>query len=142
MSTKQILRRVIWNFYAIPMTLLLLPSDFMAIYQYGPGMFPYATLDFLICLPALLAMHLNIWDKQLFAPAFWKTYAFVYIAWDFSFNILIQPAITHEEFDPRLLIFPVVCLPLYISVFRYAFRKWSPPVTPREGVQIESHTGP
>lgn len=96
----------------------------MAIYQYGPGMFPFATLDFLICLPGLVAMHLHIWDTQLFVPAFWKVYAFVYVLWDFGFNILIEPAITHERFDPVLLVFSVICLPLYISVFRYAFRRW------------------
>jgi len=110
--------------YAAPITLFILPSDFVFIYQYGPSMFPYATFDFLVCLPALVAMYLHIWDVQLFAPAFWKVYAFVYIMWEFGFNILIEPILTHESFDPALLICPMIFLPLYVSVFRHAFRKW------------------
>lgn len=124
MSTRQILRRIIWNFYAIPITLLLLPSDFMMIYQYGPGMFPIATLDCLISLPSLAAMYLHIWDTQLFVPAFWKIYAFVYITWDFLFNLLIEPAITGEKLGWAALMGAVMTIPLYVAVFRYAFRKW------------------
>jgi hypothetical protein len=124
MSTRKILRRILWSFYAIPITLLLLPSDFMMIYQYGPGMFPFATFDCLISLPSLVAMYLHIWDKQLFVPAFWKIYAFIFIAWDFSFNLLIEPAITGEELSWPDLIGAVTLVPLYVAVFRYAFRKW------------------
>lgn len=124
--------------YACPITLLILPSDFIFIYQYGPSMFPFATLDFLVCLPALVAMYLHIWDTQLFTPAFWKIYAFVYIVWDFSFNILVEPAITHEEFDLYVLIFPILCLPLYVAVFRYGFRKWKESESPSEAISIET----
>jgi len=124
METRKIIRRILWMFYACPITLLLLPSDFIAIYQHGPAMFPFATLDFLFSFPSLVAIYLHIWDKQLFVPAFWKIYAFVFIAWDFSFNLLIEPALTGEKLSWLSLIGATILLPLYIAVFRYAFRKW------------------
>jgi hypothetical protein len=111
-------------FYAVPITLLILPSDFMMLFQYGLRIFIFAPIDFLISLAGLLAMYLHIWDKKLFVPGFWRIYAFVYIIWDFSFNILIEPAVTHEPFNPGVLFTPLLLLPLYYSVFRYAFRKW------------------
>ena len=129
-QSRKIIRRVLWNLYAVPITLLILPSDFIEIYTKGPAMFPFATLDFLISFPSLVAIQLHIWDKQLFVPALWKVYAFVFILWDFAFNIIIEPALTHETFDPSNLIFAGLCVPLYVAVFRYAFRKWQeiPPI--------------
>jgi hypothetical protein len=126
----KIIRRILWMLYAVPITLLIVPSDFMWMYQYGPAMFPFATLDFLMSFPSLVAIQLHIWDKQLFAPVFWKVYAFVFIGWDFTFNIFIAPALTHEPFDPANLVYAGLCVPLYVAVFRYAFRKWEeiPPV--------------
>lgn len=113
-------------FYAVPITLILIPSDFALIYYYGPRLFPLATLDFLLSFPGLVAMYLHIWDKQLFVPAFWKVYAFVVLAWDFLFNLCIEPAATGERVGWASLLGATILIPLYVAVFRYAFRKWGP----------------
>ena len=130
-GSMKILRRILWSLYAWPMTLLLWSSDVFAGFQYhGPYIIPFAVLDFLICFPSIIAMHLHIWDEKLFTPAFWKIYAFVFLAWDLSFNILITPAITGEKFDLPTLVGGISMLPLYVAVFRYAFRKWPAEPTP------------
>ena len=121
----KILRRVLWCIYAWPITLLLLSSDLFAGYQHsGNYVIPFAVLDFLISLPSLVALHLHIWDKKFFHPSFWKIYTFLFYAWDLSFNVLIQPVVTGEKFVPANLIAPVILLPFYVALFRYAFRRW------------------
>jgi|SRR5579862_2912752 len=123
-KVMKITRRILWMIYAVPFTLLNLPGDFVFMYQYGPSMFPSATLDFLVSFPATVAMYLHIWDKQSFAPLFWQMYACVFLAWDLTFNIFIAPALTHVPFDPSKLIFGAISIPLYLAVFRYGFRRW------------------
>ena len=124
-SGMKIVRRVLWCIYAWPITLLLLSSDFIEGYQYGVTcVVAFAVLDFLISLPALAALHLHIWDRKLFNPTFWKIYTFGFYAWDLSFNLLIEPAITGEKFDPARLIAPIILIPFYVALFRYAFRQW------------------
>jgi hypothetical protein len=119
------MRRILWNIYAWPVTLMLLSGDFWAGCHYkGAYIIIFAVLDFLISFPSVVAMHLHIWDKKLFNPSFWKTYAFAYCAWDFSFNVLIVPAITGEKFAPSNLIGLIILLPFYVALFRYAFRQW------------------
>ena len=90
----------------------------------------FAVFHFLILFPSVVAMHLHIWDKKLFNPSFWKIYAFAFCAWDFSFKLLIEPAIFGEKFA---LIGLIVLLPLYVALFRYAFRQWK---GNDEGVEI------
>lgn len=121
----KIVRRILWNLYAVPMTLLLLVVEATVPFQYAnPFVIPFTVLDFCISLPGLIAMHLHIWDKQLFHPAVWKIYAFVMLAWDLSFNIFIEPRITNEPFALSSMIGMCVLIPLYFAVFRYAFRHW------------------
>jgi hypothetical protein len=121
----KIMRRILWNIYAWPVTLMLLSGDFLAGYHYrGTYIVTFSVIDFLISFPSVVAMHLHIWDKKLFNPSFWKTYAFAYCAWDFSFNLLIEPTITGEKFAPSNLIGLIILLPFYVALFRYAFRQW------------------
>jgi len=121
----KILRRVLWCIYAWPITLMLLSSDLFAGYQHhGTYVIPFTVLDFFISLPSIVAIHLHIWDKKLFHPTLWKIYIFVFYAWDLSFNLLIEPAVTGEKFDPVGLIAPLILMPFYVGIFRYAFRKW------------------
>jgi hypothetical protein len=94
----------------------------------NPTVVPLTVLDFCVSFPGLVAMHLHIWDEQVFHPAVWKVYAFVFIAWDLCFNILIEPRITNEPFGSDSLIGFCIMIPLYVAVFRYAFRKWDPVV--------------
>jgi general stress protein CsbA len=123
--SMKIVRRILWSIYAWPITLLLLGASFFAGYHHSGTIITFAVLDFLISFPSIVAMHLHIWDKRLLNPTFWKTYTFVFYAWDLSFNLLIQPTITGEKFDPYSLIVPIILIPFYVALFRYAFRQWN-----------------
>lgn len=123
----KIVRRILWNIYAWPITLLLVAGSLV------PGQNPtgnhiiltFSVLDLFISLPSLAAMHLHIWDKKLLNPLVWKTYTFVFYGWDLIYNLLIQPSLTGEKFNKVSLIGLIVLIPLYVAVFRYAFRKWN-----------------
>src|SRR5581483_7903598 len=94
----KIARRILWNIYAVPITLILLLAEVFAMFHYtNPFVIPCAVLDFCISLPGLIALYLHIWDKQVFHPLVWKIYAFVFLAWDICFNTLIEPRITNES---------------------------------------------
>ena len=115
------MRRVIWNIYAWPITLLLVTVAAVTLVS-RLGLL--SLLDTAISLPSLVALHLHIWDKRFLSARFWKPYAFVFPLWDLLFNLLLEPMHSGEPFDPWSLIIPVILLPLYIGVFRYAFRNW------------------
>jgi hypothetical protein len=118
-------RRIIWSLYAWPISLMLLASDAFAGLSYsGTTVIIFAFLDLCISFPSLVAMHLNIWDKKLFNPMWWRIYAFLSCTWDLFFNTLIMPKITGESFGRNEIIGLVILLPLYFAVFRYAFRRW------------------
>ena len=122
----KIARRILWSLYAVPITLLFLLAEAAVPFLYtNPLIIPFTVLDFCISFPGLIALQLHIWDIQLFHPAVWKIYAFVMLAWDFCFNILVEPRITGERFGLAALIGLCVLIPLYVAVFRYAFRRWT-----------------
>jgi len=77
-----------------------------------------------LSIPALIALHLHVWDVRILSSTFWKPYAFAYCAWDLYYN-LVDPVHLWGGFKLRLLILPVVALPMYVAVIRYAFREWS-----------------
>ena len=83
-----------------------------------------AFLDLCFSFPSLVAMHLHIWDKKLFNPQLWKIYAFVSCAWDLTLNLFIMPSVTGETFGINDIIGVAILIPLYVAMFRYAFRKW------------------
>src|SRR3974390_2017423 len=112
------MRRTLWNIYAWPISVLI-PLGFLLELS-KPG--PLSVADFALSIPALTALHLHIWDVKFLSPAFWKSYAFVYFTWDVYYNLAINPM---RLATPALLVAPVVALPLYVALFRYAFRSWS-----------------
>jgi hypothetical protein len=124
MKTHSIIGRIFWMIYACPIALILLPDDALEIRQYGLAIIPYVALDFLLTLPSIVAMFLHMWDARLLVSVFWKVYAFVLIAWDLLFNLFLHPAVTGDKLGQYDLIGAIVLLPLYIAVFRYAFRNW------------------
>lgn len=107
------------------MTFVLLLAEVASLFaRQGAFAVPVTVVDFCVSLPGLLALHLHIWDQKVFAPAFWKVYAFVFVAWDFAVNLWIGPAATSEKPGMDSLIGFILLLPLYFAVFRYAFRRW------------------
>ena len=75
-----------------------------------------------LSLPALIALHLHIWDVKLLSSGFWRPYAFIYFAWDVYYNLVLNPM---QFSKPVLMVLPLIALPLYIALCRYAFRNWS-----------------
>ena len=112
--------RLLWHLYAIPSTLVLLASIVAEVQAMGAvGVF-----DLIVSAPSLVALYLHIWDKKVLSAAFWKPYAFGIVAWDLLFNLLIAPPLSGQRLGLDYLPGAVASLPLYIAVFRYAYRDW------------------
>jgi hypothetical protein len=133
------MRRVLWNIYAVPITLLLVV---VVVHTLVSKFGLLHLLDSAITFPSLVALHLHIWDKKFLSPRFWKLYAFIFPLWDLLFNLLLEPMHSGEPFDPWSLIVPVILLPLYISVFRYAFRNWGGDSLPNKALQATAAAPP
>jgi hypothetical protein len=112
------MRRILWNIYAWPISVLILLGFLSELSMLRA----LSALDVALSLPALIALHLHVWDVKFLSSAFWKPYAVVYVTWDVYFNLVINPMRLGK---PVLLVLPVVALPLYVALFRYAFRSWS-----------------
>jgi hypothetical protein len=125
------MRRVIWNIYAWPITLFLVTVVAVGVVNKFDLLM---ILDLAISLPSLIALHLHIWDKRFLSPMFWKVYAFIFLLWDWLFELLLKPMLSGAPFSPLLLATLVILLPLYISVFRYAFRDWDGDGLPTNGL--------
>ena len=123
------MRRIIWNIYAWPITLfLIIVSAAGLVSRFDLLM----VLDLAISLPSLVALHLHIWDRRFLPATLWKVYAFIFFLWDWLFELLLKPILWSKPFDASLLVFLLILLPLYIGVFRYAYRNWSLPDTAPE----------
>jgi hypothetical protein len=114
------MRRTLWNIYAWPITLLLV----IILFPLGDRDRLLSSLDLLMSLPSLIALHLHIWDKKIWPNQFWKLYAFGFIVWELLYNLILEPMDTGKPFDPVLFIALVFLRPLYVALFRYAFRNW------------------
>jgi hypothetical protein len=116
------MRRILWNIYAWPISVLILLGCLLELSKLKA----LPTLDVAMSIPALIALHLHVWDVKFLSSTFWRPYAFVYFAWDLCYNIVLNPMqIGGGGFTPGLLVLPVIALPLYVAVFSYAFRNWS-----------------
>jgi hypothetical protein len=112
-------RRLLWNLYAWPITILLValyPSTIASLGTLG-------VVDVLFSAPSLVALHAHVWDKRVLGSMFWKPYAFALAAWDVVLNVLLAPRVTHQELRSTDLLGVALLLPLYVAVFRYAFRQ-------------------
>lgn len=117
------MRKVIWCVYGVPLTILLVGATIE-----GATVWTHI-IDALVSAPALIALHLHIWNKKFLAQSFWKPYAIAFLAWEIIFNVVLEPTRTGNRFDPTLLVVPLVFLPFYVAVVKYAFRSW--PSSPR-----------
>lgn len=115
------MRRILWNIYAWPMTLLIV-ATFVPIAGRAS---PLSALNVMVSIPSLVALHLHIWDKRFLSARFWKPYALAFVVWELAYNIVLEPMETGDLFEPILFVVAVVLLPLYVAVFRYAFRRWA-----------------
>ena len=114
------MRRIIWNIYAWPISVLVLLGFLFEL----STLRALCALDVVLSIPALVGLHLHVWDVKFLSSAFWRPYAFAFCAWDLSFNLVLSPLRSHGGFQPALLMLPAIALPLYVAVFSYAFRPW------------------
>jgi hypothetical protein len=115
----RIVRRALWNVYAIPFTLILLTSSVSEVQSLGwVGAF-----DLVVSVPSLVALYLHVWDRKMM-PSFWKPYAFAFIAWEVVGNVLVFPRVSGEGVGFPDLFGLVFFLPLYFALFKYAYRTW------------------
>ncbi len=112
--------RLLWHLYAIPITLALVASAVSEVQTLGAA----GVVDLIVSAPSLVVLYLHAWDKKVLSASFWKPYAFGMIAWDLVFNLLIAPTISSQSPGLSDLFGLVVSLPLYIALFRYAYRDW------------------
>ncbi len=126
------MRRVFWNLYAWPITLLLVSVSVLTLVSRFNTL---SLLDGAITLPGLVALHCHIWDTRFLPGKFWRAYAFIFTLWDLLFNLVLEPWHSGERFKPVTLVVPIFLLPLYIGIFRYAFRKWDQRGLPNEALQ-------
>ena len=57
---------------------------------------PWETFDLLISSGALAGLFLYSYRKKFSVPLYWKIYFFVFIVWDISYNLIIEPKIKGE----------------------------------------------
>ncbi len=111
------MRRTLWNIYAWPVTIFILLGSLFEL----SALNALSAVDVALSIPALIALHLHVWDVRFLSSTFWKPYAFVYLGWDLCYNLVLNPT---EMYSLAFLVLPVIALPLYVAVFRYAFRRW------------------
>ena len=104
--------------YAWPITALMLVGMFFELRTLKVP----AAVDVVLTIPALIALHMHVWDVRFLSAGFWRLFAFGYLAWDVYFNLVLDFMRLGEA---RFLIMPVFSLPLYVALFRYAFRDWA-----------------
>ena len=112
--------RIGWKIYFCILTLLLLTTYF-SLFK-SKGLYSIYTLDFLISIMSLVGLFCFAFKKKWLQVSFWKVYFFVYIVWDFSFNLLIAPRIEANYSIVDSLIGLVIIIPLYIGLYLYAFK--------------------
>jgi len=115
------MKRILWNIYAWPISVLILLGFLLELTMLKP----LSALDVALSIPALIALHLHVWDLKFLPSTFWRPYAFVYLAWDLCYNLVLNPMQVGGRFKSVLLVLPVIALPLNVAVFSYAFREWS-----------------
>ena len=67
-------------------------------------------------------MFLYGYKKKLFVPIFWKAYFLVFIVWDISYNLIIEPKSKGEAFEAIALVGFLFVIPIYIALYLYAFK--------------------
>ena len=75
-------------------------------------------------MPAIVGLHLYVWNRKVLRADVWKVLAFVCVAWDILNNFLISPAVSGEWPGLETFLGLLLFAPLYIALFRYAYGTW------------------
>lgn len=122
--SPSVVRRVLWNLYAVPMTVLVLVASVAATSRLGT----WAVVDVAITVPMFVALHLHVWDRRLLPGLVWRCYTFVMAGWQLAYGVVIEPAVTGVSPSPGSFIGLALQLPIFVALFRYAFRTWPVPL--------------
>jgi len=117
---KRIAGIIVWNVYAWPITLLLLIS-YAETWNESPAL---TMLNFFLNMSALIALHLNVWDKEVGTKTSRKVYLLTFITWKIFYNTLLNHPLRNISLNSETLLGLLIWLPLYIAVFIFAFRNW------------------
>ena len=90
----------------------------------------WGVIDLVISIGSLIGLFLYAYRKIFLSSLVWKAYFFLYVFWDFTYNLIIQPRVAGKEFDPisliGLLFVAPICIALYLYGFRFLKEKESP----------------
>lgn len=82
----------------------------------------WGIIDLLISIVALAGLFLYAYKKSFLNSAFWKAYLPLFIIWDFTYNLIIEPSVSGTTFEPIALVGFLFLVPIYIALYLYAFR--------------------
>lgn len=117
-----VLRSVLWSVYALPVIVVYLMASLDGIVG---SRNPVYAADLAVSLPAYAAVLLHAWDRCLARRAFWRAYAFAFVAWQVAFALAIEPALRRTSLHwPNVAIGFAIQLPMLVALFRYSFRRW------------------
>ena len=111
----RILRRVLWTIYTVLLAAMLLGNFFM-YWDWGVAR---TYVSALVYMTAAVALVLHTWDIRTLSTSFWKAVAFGFIG--YLTGIFLSAPIEGEGVLWGMV---TVLIPLYIALFRYAYRTW------------------
>lgn len=82
----------------------------------------WGIIDLLLSIGALAGLFLYAYKKSFFNSAFWKAYLPLFIIWDFTYNLIIEPKVSGTNFELVALAGFLFSIPIYIALYLYAFR--------------------
>ncbi len=110
-----------WRIYFFIITLILLFSYSAALTfdSYNRLDRIILLLDIPLVLTALFGLYLLAFRKKIFNAMFWKTFFCIYIAWEFTVNILMGHFALSDIIQGIILFGP-----LYMALYFYGFKFW------------------
>jgi len=88
-------------------------------YINGPIHF-WLAVDFIISTPAVVGLFLWAYHKNWLSQRFWVVYFWIFLVWELIYKIVIEPKVSGEPFQALALLAPVLLIPLYVALYRYA----------------------
>jgi hypothetical protein len=99
--------------------------------RYGAILGVWDVIDWFVALVSLVGLFAYVHGRRVLSPHFWAIFLPVSVAWTVAYHARLgnplmvgSPARTRV---PELLIGCVFAFPLYLALFRYAYRQGHPP---------------
>lgn len=108
-----------WKIYFWFIVVILFLGNITDLDSFG-GIWDF--VDLIVSIGGLMGLFLYAYKKRLFNAVFWKIYLPVCVIWDLCFNIVIYPSTSGQPFEPIEFIGFFFLIPVYISIYLYAFK--------------------